>query len=98
VRARTARRCPTAWPRPKEQAQQTISATLGGDQEQEGLLAGLIGLGLVAVYTLAQDRALGSVTIAGVVTYGLVVLMGWRRQDCLTREGSGILGQAGVPW
>jgi preprotein translocase subunit SecD len=62
----------------------TISATLGDEQLRRGLLAGVIGLLLVVLYSLLQYRALGLVTvaslvIAGVVTYGFVVLLGWRQ-------------------
>ena len=37
----------------------TISATLGSDQLRRGLLAGVIGLALVVLYSLLQYRALG---------------------------------------
>jgi len=61
----------------------TISATLGEQQLQIGLLAGLIGLVLVAVYSLLSYRALGTVIIAslavmGVLTYILLTLLSWR--------------------
>jgi preprotein translocase subunit SecD len=49
------------------QSEQQISATLGGEQLRMGLLAGLIGLLLVVVYSLFQYRALGLVTIASLV-------------------------------
>lgn len=76
----------------QEQTEQNISATLGGEQLQRGLLAGLIGLGLVVLYSLLQYRALGTVTIASlaiaaVVTYGLVVLLGWRQGYRLSLPG-----------
>ncbi|MBT0768975.1 protein translocase subunit SecD [Kineosporia sp. J2-2] len=63
------------------QTQNQISALLGGEQLERGLLAGLIGLVLVVIYSLLQYRALGLVTvfslgIAGALTYGLVVLLG----------------------
>ena len=45
------------------QSDQQISATLGGEQLRMGLLAGVIGLLLVVVYSLFQYRALGFVTI-----------------------------------
>ncbi|MFC7765164.1 preprotein translocase subunit SecD [Leucobacter soli] len=45
------------------QSQEDISATLGSNQLQAGLLAGLIGLLLVVVYSMFQYRALGSITI-----------------------------------
>ncbi|MDQ0645517.1 protein translocase subunit SecD [Microbacterium murale] len=61
----------------------TVSATLGTQQLQVGLIAGLIGLALVAVYSLLSYRALGSVIIAsiavmGVLTYIIVCILAWR--------------------
>ncbi|HRN28639.1 MAG TPA: protein translocase subunit SecD, partial [Terrimesophilobacter sp.] len=44
--------------------QDTISATLGTSQLESGLLAGLIGLVLVVIYSLFQYRTLGLVTVA----------------------------------
>ncbi|GAB6903977.1 protein translocase subunit SecD [Kineosporia succinea] len=63
------------------QTENQISALLGGEQLERGLLAGLIGLVLVVLYSLLQYRALGLVTVfslglAGALTYGLVVLLG----------------------
>ncbi|KDA05637.1 preprotein translocase subunit SecD [Microbacterium sp. CH12i] len=61
----------------------TISATLGTQQLQIGLIAGLIGLALVALYSLLSYRALGTVIIAsiavmGVLTYVIVCILAWR--------------------
>lgn len=61
----------------------TISATLGTQQLQVGLIAGLIGLALVAIYSLFSYRALGTVIIAsiavmGVLTYIIVCILAWR--------------------
>ncbi|WOF21543.1 protein translocase subunit SecD [Microbacterium betulae] len=62
----------------------TISATLGSQQLQVGLIAGLIGLGLVALYVvLISYRALGFVIIASlgvmaVLTYILLCILSWR--------------------
>lgn len=61
----------------------TVSATLGTQQLQIGLIAGLIGLALVAVYSLLSYRALGSVIIAsiavmGILTYIIVCILAWR--------------------
>ncbi|GAA4764507.1 protein translocase subunit SecD [Microbacterium gilvum] len=62
----------------------TISATLGSQQLQIGLVAGLIGLGLVALYVvLISYRALGFVIIASlavmaVLTYILLCILSWR--------------------
>jgi preprotein translocase subunit SecD len=85
-----------------EQTENTISATLGGEQLRRGLLAGLIGLVLVVLYSLAQYRALGFVTvfslvIAGVITYGLVVLLGWRQGYRLSLPGvTGLIVAIGI--
>ena len=62
----------------------TISATLGSQQLQVGLIAGLIGLALVALYVvLISYRALGFVIIASlavmaVLTYILLCILSWR--------------------
>lgn len=59
----------------------TVSATLGRDQLDKGLLAGAIGLGLVVLASLLYYRALGivvvaSLAVAAAMTYGLIVLLG----------------------
>ncbi|RQP09940.1 MAG: protein translocase subunit SecD [Microbacteriaceae bacterium] len=70
----------------------TISATLGQTQLQSGLIAGLIGLILVFVYSLFQYRLLGTVTIAslivaGIITYFVVNIMSWREGYRLSLAG-----------
>ncbi|MFC0678040.1 protein translocase subunit SecD [Lysobacter korlensis] len=58
------------------QSQEAISATLGESQLASGLLAGLIGLILVVVYSLIQYRTLGLVTVFSlVVAAGLTYLV-----------------------
>ncbi|MFT4212152.1 MAG: protein translocase subunit SecD [Microbacterium sp.] len=74
------------------QSSDTISATLGTQQLQIGLIAGLIGLALVAVYSLLVYRALGSVIIAslavmGVLTYLLLCILSWRMGFRLSLAG-----------
>ncbi|WP_258066158.1 protein translocase subunit SecD [Pseudoclavibacter sp. RFBA6] len=49
------------------QSTSTISATLGSSQLVNGLIAGLIGLAAVVVYSLFQYRTLGLVTVASLV-------------------------------
>jgi preprotein translocase subunit SecD len=56
-------------------SEQQISATLGSEQLQRGLLAGLIGLVLVGLYSLAQYRALGMVTIVSLAVAGSLALI-----------------------
>ncbi len=57
------------------QSSDTISATLGTSQLQSGIIAGIIGLILVMIYTLFQYRALGSVTIASLVIAALITYL-----------------------
>ncbi|WP_308796639.1 protein translocase subunit SecD [Agromyces silvae] len=74
------------------QSSDTISPTLGTSQLQSGLVAGLIGLILVVVYTLFQYRALASVTIAsliiaGIITYLMITILSWREGYRLSLAG-----------
>lgn len=60
---------------------QTISPTLGEASLQAGLLAGLVGLVLVALYAMIYYRGLGIVAIVSLVaafglTYAAIVLLG----------------------
>ncbi len=84
------------------QSNESISATLGSEQLANGLLAGLIGLILVVVYSLIQYRALGLVTVASLViagglTYLIVTLLGWRLDFRLSLAGvAGLIIAIGV--
>jgi preprotein translocase subunit SecD len=49
----------------KEQSVEKISATLGKDSLRAGVLAGLVGLGLVLIYMIVYYRALGVVVLIG---------------------------------
>ncbi len=74
---------------------QTISATLGLASLEAGLIAGLIGLVLVFVYSLFYYRALGVLTIlslalSGLVVYAVLVLLG--RSIGFTLDLSGVAG------
>jgi preprotein translocase subunit SecD len=74
---------------------QTISATLGLASLEAGLIAGLIGLVLVFVYSLFYYRALGVLTIlslvlSGLVVYAVLVLLG--RGIGFTLDLSGVAG------
>jgi preprotein translocase subunit SecD len=58
----------------------TVSPTVGNDQLRAGIIAGLLGLLLVAIYLVAYYRALGvvavlSLIIAGVVLYLTLIVM-----------------------
>lgn len=70
----------------------TVSATLGSQQLQVGFIAGLIGLGLVAIYSLIVYRALGTVIIASlgvmaVLTYLALCVLAWRAGFRLSLAG-----------
>ena len=69
-----------------------VSATLGSEQLRAGIIAGIIGLILVAIYTLFQYRLLGFVTIAslvvaGVLTYLVIAILSWRSGYRLSLAG-----------
>jgi preprotein translocase subunit SecD len=80
----------------------TVSATLGQDQLDAGLLAGAIGLILVILYSLIYYRGLGLVTIAsliiaGALTYSTVVLLGHAISYTLTLAGiAGVIVAIGI--
>lgn len=52
---------------------QSISATLGTNQLQAGLIAGAIGLGLVILFCLVYYRGLGLVAVASLLLSGLIL-------------------------
>jgi preprotein translocase subunit SecD len=58
-----------------------VSATLGGEQLRAGMIAGIVGLALVVLYSFLYFRGLGivvvaSLAIAAVITYEAMVLLG----------------------
>jgi preprotein translocase subunit SecD len=79
-----------------------VSATLGGEQLKAGLIAGAIGLALVVLYSLLYYRGLGLVSVAslvvsGILTYGLVVLLGWQIGFRLSLAGiAGLIVAIGI--
>jgi preprotein translocase subunit SecD len=80
----------------------TVTPTLGETQLRAGLLAGLIGLGLVFIYSLFYYRALGlvvfaSLVVAGMITYAAIVLLGVAIGFTLTIAGmAGIIVSIGI--
>ncbi len=84
------------------QTSEQISPTLGGEQLQLGIWAGVVGLLLVFVYSLVQYRALGLVTIgslvvAGILAYLSVTLLGWASNFRLTMAGvTGLIVAIGI--
>jgi preprotein translocase subunit SecD len=85
-----------ALPVPLErQTVQDVSPSLGKDQLQAGVVAGLIGLGLVALYMLVYYRMLGMVIWAGLLLAGgaLYTLTSWLGSSIgLTLTLSGVTG------
>ena len=84
------------------QSQENISATLGQDQLTSGLLAGLIGLILVVIYSAFQYRGLaivtvGSLLVAAVLVYLLIAFLSWRQGYRLSMAGvAGLIVSIGV--
>jgi preprotein translocase subunit SecD len=86
----------------KTLTENSISPTLGRDQLDKSLIAGLIGLLLVVLYAFAQYRLLGLVTVASLTiassfTYGMVVYLGWAQGFRLTLAGvTGLIVSIGI--
>ncbi|MBG0856719.1 protein translocase subunit SecD [Streptomyces spinoverrucosus] len=65
----------------REESVTTVTAALGGDQLQAGLIAGAIGLALVVIYLLVYYRGLSfiailSLLVSAALTYVLMSLLG----------------------
>ncbi len=79
-----------------------VSAKLGGEQLQAGIIAGLIGLLLVVAYSILYYRGLAivvvaSLAIAAAITYALVVLLGQSMGFALNLPGvAGMIVAIGV--
>jgi preprotein translocase subunit SecD len=56
-------------------AVQKISASLGSDSLQAGIIAGLLGLALVAIVLILIYRSLGLLAIVGLTVFGSLLLM-----------------------
>jgi protein-export membrane protein SecD len=80
----------------------SVSPTLGRSSLQAGLLAGAIGLALVCAYLLFLYRGIGLAAIAelamfGIVTYGLIVILGNTIGFALTLAGiAGLIVSIGI--
>jgi protein-export membrane protein SecD len=81
---------------------QSVSPTLGRDSLVAGLQAGFIGLLLVAVYMVALYRGLGILAVLelvlfGVITYGVIIVLGNTVGFTLTLAGiAGIIVSIGI--
>jgi preprotein translocase subunit SecD len=84
------------------QSNETISATLGSTQLISGLIAGLIGLILVVIYSLVQYRSLGFLTVASLavaytITYLIITILSWREGYRLSLAGvAGLIVAIGI--
>jgi preprotein translocase subunit SecD len=84
------------------QTVENVSATLGKDSLTAGLIAGAVGIGLVALYMVLYYRALGIVVwiglgVSGALLYSLVTLLGTTSGLALTLAGvTGIIISVGV--
>jgi preprotein translocase subunit SecD len=84
------------------QSNEVISATLGTTQLLSGLIAGLIGLILVIIYSVIQYRALAFVTvlslaISGVITYLTIDFLSWHDGYRLSLAGvAGLIVAIGI--
>ncbi len=55
----------------REISNTTVSATLGAQALHQGLIAGLIGLGVVVLFLLLYYRLLGLIAVGGLIAYGV---------------------------
>ncbi|RMH77039.1 MAG: protein translocase subunit SecD [Actinomyces sp.] len=84
------------------QESRVVSATLGQDALNAGVIAGLIGLALVAVYLFAYYRLMGAIAIvslmiSGALLWTIVAWLGETRGLALTLAGvTGLIVSIGV--
>ena len=81
---------------------ESVSASLGEDSLRAGLIAGLVGLTLVAIYLLFYYRALGLIAIVGLTVFGSylvgsITLLGELNGTTLTLAGvTGVVVSIGI--
>jgi preprotein translocase subunit SecD len=79
-----------------------ISPTLGQESLNKGLLAGVLGLGIVVLYSLLYYRGLGLVTVLGLLlfsamNFALVIILGHLIGFTLTLAGiAGLIVSVGI--
>jgi preprotein translocase subunit SecD len=84
------------------QTVETVSATLGKDSLSAGLIAGAVGIGLVALYMVFYYRALGIVVwlglaVSGAMLYSIITWLGQTQGLALSLAGvTGIIVSVGV--
>jgi preprotein translocase subunit SecD len=81
---------------------ESVSATLGADSLRAGLIAGLLGLALVAVYMIVYYRVLGVIAVVGLTVFGsllvgTIILLGQTITTTLTLAGvTGVVVSIGI--
>ncbi|HET7651473.1 MAG TPA: protein translocase subunit SecD [Acidimicrobiales bacterium] len=86
----------------KQATVQTVSPTLGRDSLHAGIVTGLFGIGLVALYMILYYRALGIVVVLGLgvtaaLTWAIVAYLSHTRGLALTISGVvGVIVSLGV--
>jgi preprotein translocase subunit SecD len=81
---------------------ETVSATLGHDSLRAGLIAGLVGIGAVAIYMILYYRALGIVVVVGLgvwsaLSYSIITALSSSSGLALSLSGvTGIVVSVGV--
>jgi preprotein translocase subunit SecD len=84
------------------QTVETVSATLGKDSLSAGIVAGIVGLALVALYMVLYYRALGFVVwiglaVSGAMLYSIITYLGQSSGLSLSLAGvTGIIVSVGV--
>lgn len=84
------------------QSEEQISATLGTEQLSAGLIAGLIGLGLIVIYMLWQYHMLGAISVASIMlstglSYLVICLLSWLMGYRLSMAGVlGVIISVGI--
>jgi preprotein translocase subunit SecD len=86
----------------ERQSVQTVSASLGDDSLRAGVVAGIVGLILVALFMLVYYRALGLVVVLGLTVWGslmytIISFLGETQGLALTLAGvTGIIVSIGI--
>ncbi len=81
---------------------ETIGPSLAGNQLSAGIIAGLVGLGLVMIYCMFYYRGLGivviaSLVIAALITYAVVLVLAQAANFALTLPGiAGLIVAVGI--
>jgi preprotein translocase subunit SecD len=80
------------------QAVQTVSATLGKDSLKAGIVAGLVGIGLVLLFMLLYYRSLAIVVVFGLMVSSAIMwsVIAWRGAVLTLAGAAGIIVSIGV--